>query len=908
MDVDRIRELQKLGKEEGLTILPGIEFLSDARGDEPVHFIGIFSENCNLENIWGNIKYKTKIKDIEGKSKKENEVYCDLIDTINLVHELGGIITIHSGEKHGSVETITNSLMHNMAQKTDIANNVDIYELGKESDQKGYRDTVFPSIGKNLPMIICSDNHDIKNYTLKQNCWIKADPNFNGLRQVITEPIERVYIGNKPSIFEKIENHKTKYIKEISINQLETYKGEHGIWFKDIKIPINNGLVAIIGNKGSGKSAIADIISLCSNYYNNNDFSFLTSKKFREKSGRIAKNYEAQLTWESGIENKKNLNDNPDSADVLDVKYIPQGQFENLTNEISSVEKFQKEIESVVFSHIPETERLGTVTFDELINKKSSIVEIELKTLKTDMNAINEQIIDLENKKTETYKLSIENKLNKKKEELEALTEPKEITNPDIDENKKKQNSAINFKIESIKTDIKLIDDQILEANSNKKNLIEEIELLTKIQKELEQKKLEIYRFKEEKKQELNSFEIDINSLLSFSIDTRSIKAKIIEKQNNLKLEQEKLGESESQKDFINLKEQHKQKILELKIEREKLNSEQKVYQDYLAAKEAWQKEQEKIIGLAKIPDTLVYYKEILKYINDELESDLNNKYEERKKIVQRIFEKKQEVISIYKESRKQLNNIIEEQSDILKDYSISVEAALVLNNSFEIKFLESIDKGKAGSFYSKSGGELTLKKIIEGIDFDNIEDIKNFLHKIIFALNNDTRNEQNETRQVSDQVKNILELYNYLFSLDFLERNYQLKQGNKNIEQLSPGERGALLLVFYLLLDKNDIPLIIDQPEDNLDNNSVATVLVPFIREAKKKRQIIMVTHNPNLAVVSDAEQVIYVNLDKKNDNRFSTISGSIENEKVNEKIVDVLEGAMPAFNTRKRKYYDNN
>ncbi len=96
------------------------------------------------------------------------------------------------------------------------------------------------------------------------------------------------------------------------------------------------------------------------------------------------------------------------------------------------------------------------------------------------------------------------------------------------------------------------------------------------------------------------------------------------------------------------------------------------------------------------------------------------------------------------------------------------------------------------------------------------------------------------------------------------------------------------------------------DQPEDNLDNHSVATILVPFIRVAKKKRQIIMVTHNPNLAVVADAEQIIYVNLDKENNYKFSTISGSIEDKKVNREIVNVLEGAMPAFNTRKRKYYD--
>jgi hypothetical protein len=57
---------------------------------------------------------------------------------------------------------------------------------------------------------------------------------------------------------------------------------------------------------------------------------------------------------------------------------------------------------------------------------------------------------------------------------------------------------------------------------------------------------------------------------------------------------------------------------------------------------------------------------------------------------------------------------------------------------------------------------------------------------------------------------------------------------------------------------------------------------------------------------VVADAEQIIYVNLDKDKNYSFSAISGSIENKNINKKIVEVLEGAMPAFNKRKDKYYE--
>ncbi|MEI6478708.1 MAG: ABC transporter ATP-binding protein, partial [bacterium] len=98
--------------------------------------------------------------------------------------------------------------------------------------------------------------------------------------------------------------------------------------------------------------------------------------------------------------------------------------------------------------------------------------------------------------------------------------------------------------------------------------------------------------------------------------------------------------------------------------------------------------------------------------------------------------------------------------------------------------------------------------------------------------------------------------------------------------------------------------PLIIDQPEDNLDNQSVFNVLTHFIRSAKKKRQIIVVTHNPNLAIGADAEQIIYVNLDKKDKCRFIYETGSIENPIINRHVVDILEGTMPAFDKRRLKY----
>ena len=92
--------------------------------------------------------------------------------------------------------------------------------------------------------------------------------------------------------------------------------------------------------------------------------------------------------------------------------------------------------------------------------------------------------------------------------------------------------------------------------------------------------------------------------------------------------------------------------------------------------------------------------------------------------------------------------------------------------------------------------------------------------------------------------------------------------------------------------------------PEDNLYNETVVKVLVDCIKEACHRRQIFIVTHNPNLAVVCDADQIVLCSIEKEKGNRVSYISGSIENPEINPHVVDILEGTKPAFNKRAGSY----
>ena len=84
-----------------------------------------------------------------------------------------------------------------------------------------------------------------------------------------------------------------------------------------------------------------------------------------------------------------------------------------------------------------------------------------------------------------------------------------------------------------------------------------------------------------------------------------------------------------------------------------------------------------------------------------------------------------------------------------------------------------------------------------------------------------------------------------------------------------------------------------------------IEAAVVPVINEAKKTRQILMVTHNPNLAVVCDAEQIISARFDRPNRSKISYYSGSIEEAQSNTNVVTILEGTKPAFDNRNQKYF---
>lgn len=417
---------------------------------------------------------------------------------------------------------------------------------------------------------------------------------------------------------------------------------------------------------------------------------------------------------------------------------------------------------------------------------------------------------------------------------------------------------------------------------------------LEDIKKQINNQISSLDEFKSKIETDLIAFGIDVNAIIKIETDYSLIDREIqlIKAQKNGSLEIIKKANGELEEDNN-----------KLKAESDALNEPQKKYQKYLAELEDFAKRKLTIEGDKENPepDTLNAYIKEKKYIQENLQNDIQTKRNEQINIAKQIYAQKKEIVDVFQHTKECIDEVIHENEDLLEGYSLEVSTSVSLSIGFNDKFLSYINQSKKGFFKGKLDGQKNLNSLLSEFDKNNIieDNIEVLLNTLVSVL----KDKENQIF-IDDQIDDMIGFYNYLFSLDYLDTNYQLMQDNKDLKTLSPGEKGALLLVFYLLLDMDNKPLILDQPEDNLDNNSVAKILVKFIRKAKKTRQIIMVTHNPNLAVVADAEQVIKMDIEKDNKNKVNFKSGAIENPEINQCIVDVLEGTYKAFHNRDQKY----
>ena len=742
---------------------------------------------------------------------------------------------------------------------------------------------------------VSNDQRGYGDYPSGKITWIKADPTFEGLKQAIKEPAKRSYMGGMPPKIKKINENKSLFIDSLKIKKLSNSQLSDE-WLNDTDLLLNPDLVAIIGNKGSGKSALADITALLGNSKQSHHFSFLKESRFRGKTGDPAKQFHAQSTWLDGNKLVKNLNENPKVESVELVKYIPQGHFEDLCNAHVSgkSDAFEKELRSVIFSHADETIRLGAFNFDQLIEKQESSLRSRIDGLKSELQTINYQIASTENQILPEVRNAIEEQLSQKQRVVSEHNKikPKEIIQPtgELSEQQQKASTTLNEiakELEKITLGTASYKEELITLATKNKAGRNIREGLAEVNRSVEQ-------FFTRFTQDANHLGLDLNEIIKLQtneqliadIDSKTTARETIIIRENLKLQEREQVLTKS-KDPLSAQ----------------LNAPQQAYQNYLAQLKDWEEKKASILGSSDLPDTL----KGLEHRKIELD-----KLPERRIALQvERLEKTAKIFDLLSEQRanrealfQPVQQLIQSNSLIRDEYRLQFKAELSSTTELITDRLFAIVKQNSGEFRGESESFSTIKELTDRYDINNKKSLLLLLTELHDKLE-DSSSGQVGIASILRKNRSANEVYDFLFSLDYLTPRYTLMFQGAHIEQLSPGQRGSLLLIFYLLVDKGNTPIILDQPEENLDNETIVSLLVPVLNEAKQKRQIIMVTHNPNLAVVCDSEQIIHCEIDRKNGQKISYTAGGIECGLINKKVVDVLEGTMPAFDNRRMKYH---
>lgn len=785
--------------------------------------------------------------------------------------------------------------------------NIDLFLGRRTNDNKDFIDNFLKTMGgKPKPVISGSDAHKISDYGNFPNnriTWIKADPTFEGLRKVLIEPEGRVYIGEVPEQLAALESHATKYISSVAIKKkVGTSLDEH--WF-DCDIPINPGLVAIIGNKGNGKSALGETIGLLGRTANSKYFSFLSNERFRQPKFNKASHFQADLTWASGHSASATLDQDPELNSYELIKYIPQSYLESLCNELGSSDegRFDQELRSAIFTHVPEDDRLGHTSLESLLEHQTKQANAKIRILQEELTPIIASFVALEQRNTAEYRSWVEGLLKAKTQELISLNRnaPASVEKPSEDESISHDNAGLSSSLAQKKSDLERSLEMLAKRQQDLAATKLRVASCTRLLAKIDNFQHQVHTFLDNIGDDLRLLGFSAEDVLTVELN----KEPIILKHSYLISEQEELVRDLDIDNAGSIASETVRHSSELKALQDQLDAPRKAYEEYLERQAEWQQSRMRLIGRIDSPDTIRYLANLLKEVS-AIPHKLNS---ERHRLIEKsreIFQEKLLLCNIYTRLHDPVQKFIDTSSIASDQLQLRFEVQ-ISDTGFLDTFFTIISQGVKGTYCGSEEGRKRLQLLLDEADFSSCDGVDQFLLKIIDSLCTDKRD--NKPTKVSDLIRKgqtPQSLYEFIFGLDYLRPRYAIGVSGKGLKELSPGERGALLLVFYLLVDRGTCPIVIDQPEENLDNQTIYKLLVPCIKKTKRRRQIVLITHNPNLAVVCDAEQIIACSIDKQKGNQITYSSGAIENPSINQSIVDILEGTRPAFENRGSKYLD--
>lgn len=653
------------------------------------------------------------------------------------------------------------------------------------------------------PSIHGSDAHcleDLFEPKMNRYCWIKAEPTFEGLKQIIHEPESRVHIGqhcpeikNSYEVIDYIELNNTNVANE--------------------KIYFNSNLTSIIGGRSSGKSTLLQCLA------NKLKPTALNTLEQSQHIDELCSNF--RIIWQDGKEDYSRP-----------IEYFYQGHMYSKSKD-QGIEDIVKDLiqqkDNKLFSRFKEQN-------DFLRHEISGKVSTYFSILSS-LSDYQSQLIQKGNKD------DIQNQVN----ELSI-----QIQNNDIGNITQEEMADFNASNETLKI-----------LNKNLEELITFKELLK------DKHCSDFYQL-------LNPLELNLNYVL---VQTHFESfASEIEKFTTTQFEQFKKLSLKTISDQI------------LKVEQEILGIQST---DTFKKVEVYLKSSDAIKPLLERLNT---EKAKIQEIDDILE-----KISKLTTALERLKTEFQRTIWL------SMSNVAFELIQAISSITISQDLQILATNIF--------DKFKFNEFIKKTINQQPEKaKLFAEMQVASQIELLDKYHEIVASL---------EEGEIRFRGGTTLETFTKeFFDNSWFKIKFDVIYDGDNYNEMSQGKKAFVVLKMTLDCSESKCPIIIDQPEDDLDNRAIYSELVTFLKQKKKERQIILVTHNANVVVNADSELIIVANQHgihspNMNNHKFQYKFGSIEsldhdpscsstlNQKtIKSHICEILEGGDRAFKLREQKY----
>lgn len=768
---------------------------------------------------------------------------------------------------------------------------------GNPSDRKfwlGYgavtRDLLIAEYNGPKPCLHGSDAHRPEMVAApKQDrrCWLKGSVTFETLRQACLEPEMRVFVG-------------TAAPPAAQPSQVMTEVEVQGAPFlRDAKVPLNPGLIGIIGARGSGKTALADFIAVAGSAFSPeaNRLSFIHRARDHLAGARV------DLSWDdgSGCGEAIECLSNGGDADEPQVRYLSQQFVDRLCSAEGLTDELLTEIQRVIFLAHPTEERLGATDFGQLLDLRAESARATRKQAEDELRDLSMEFV------SEREKEASIGPLRAKLAGIHAT-----ITKAQADRTSLVAKSGGD---QARLSAYNVVAEALQKRRSEHEQLERRRNALDTLSSEVVQYRSRTFPDTLRQMRQRNEsaqipealwprFELQFAGDVDGAI--ASERAAVVNSLTALAGTPIEIGAAAAPATASYLPQGAALAALPIAIlaaEAERLEA--LIGVDRVAAK-----------SLATLNSRIAADEGQAANLKRQIEeaerspARLRAIRDERRGAYTRVFDalisEQGELTSLYAP----LSNRIEAESGSARKLSFEVRRRVDVE-AWARKGEALLDLRKGSTLRKGSLANLASLSLVPAWTTGTAEEVSTALAKfretydaaIIECCPYDRR----DATQAADYRQWAGDVSAWLYGTEHIQIAYGIQYDGTDVERLSPGTRGIVLLLLYLAIDTDDDrPLIIDQPEENLDPRSIFVELVDRFRSAKQRRQVVIVTHNANLIVNTDADQVIVASCGPHRPGQLPEISyqsGGLEDPVIRASVCNILEGGEEAFKERAKR-----